>query len=80
MFFCGRSLGGGRKIPLTASLTLAMMFVSLFFLTISGENPILPAYVRSFTVQDRDCYLNQLTLMDETRLAGLYSLEGWTIW
>ncbi len=31
MFFCGRSLGGGRKIPLTASLTLAMKSVSLFF-------------------------------------------------
>ncbi len=30
-FFCGRSLGGGRKIPLTASLTLAMKSVSLFF-------------------------------------------------
>ncbi len=29
--FCGRSLGGGRKIPLTASLTLAMKSVSLFF-------------------------------------------------
>ncbi len=31
MFFCGRSLGGGRNIPLTASLTLAMKSVSLFF-------------------------------------------------
>ncbi len=30
-FFCGRSLGGSRKIPLTASLTLAMKSVSLFF-------------------------------------------------
>ncbi len=29
--FCGRSLAGGRKIPLTASLTLAIMSVSLFF-------------------------------------------------
>ncbi len=30
-FFCGRSLGGGRKVPLTASLTLAVKFVSSFF-------------------------------------------------
>ncbi len=30
-FFGGRSLAGGRKIPLTASLTLAVKFVSLFF-------------------------------------------------
>ncbi len=74
MFFCVRSLGGGRKIPLTASLTLAMKFVSLFFLTISGENPILPAYVRSLTVQDHDWYLKKITLTDETRLADLYSL------
>ncbi len=29
--FCARSLGGGRKSPLTASLTLAVKFVSLFF-------------------------------------------------
>ncbi len=31
------------------------------FLTISGENQILPAYVRSLTVQDCDWYLNKLT-------------------
>ncbi len=30
-FFCGRSLAGGRKSPLTASLTLAMKSLSLFF-------------------------------------------------
>ncbi len=55
-FFCGRSLGGGRKIPLTASLRLAMKSVSLFFLTITGEIPILPAYVRAaylHTARDR---------------------------
>ncbi len=55
-FFCGRSLGGGRKIPLTASLTLAMKSVKLVFLSITWEIPILPAYVRAaylHTVQDR---------------------------
>ncbi len=58
-FFCGRGLGGGKvKIPLNASLTLDMKFVSLFFLTMTGENLILPAYVRALTVQDHDCYLN----------------------
>ncbi len=39
------------------------------FLTITGEIQILPAYVRSLTVRDRDCYLKRLTLTDETRLA-----------
>ncbi len=31
VFFCGRSLAGGRKSPLTASLTLAVKFVRVFF-------------------------------------------------
>ncbi len=35
----------------------------------AGENPILPAYVRSLTLQDHDCYLNKLTLTDKIRLA-----------
>ncbi len=30
-FFCGWSLAGVRNIPLTASLTLAVKFVNLFF-------------------------------------------------
>ncbi len=79
-FFCGRSLAGGRNTPLTASLTLAMKFVRLFFLTITGENLIVPAYVRSRTVRDRDCDLKRLTLMVETRLADPHtlSLKGWT--
>ncbi len=68
-FFCGRSLGGGRKIPLTSSLTLAMKSVSLFILTITGKIQILPAYIRPLTVRDCDCYLKRLTLTDETRLA-----------
>ncbi len=72
--FCGRSLAGGRKSPLTASLMLAMKFFSLFFLTITGEIPILPAYVRSLTVRDHDCYLKSLTLTDETRLGDPHTL------
>ncbi len=82
MFLCGRSLGGGRKSPLTASLTLAMKSVSLFFLTITGEIQILPVYVRSLTVRDHDCYLKRLTLTDEIRLADphMLLLKGWTIW
>ncbi len=56
------------KIPLTTSTMLAVKFVR-FFLTMTGENPILPEYVRSLTVQDLDCYLNKLILTDETRLA-----------
>ncbi len=76
MFFCGRSLAGGRKSPLTASLMLAVKSVSLFFLTITGEIQILPAYVRSLTVRDRDCYLKMLTLTDEPRLADPHSKDG----
>ncbi len=45
------------------------------FLIITGEIPILLAYVRySCTVQDRDCYLKRLTLTDETRLADPHTL------
>ncbi len=62
------------KIPLTASLRLATKFVSLFFSTITEEIQILPAYVRSLTVRDHDCYLKRLTLTDETRLAKPYTL------
>ncbi len=40
----------------------------------TGENLILPAYVRSLTVRDRDFYLKRLTLMDKTRLADPYTL------
>ncbi len=46
MFFCGQSLAGGRKSP-----------PPLSFLTITGEILILPAYVRSLTVRECDCYL-----------------------
>ncbi len=54
---------------------LAMKFFSLFFLTITGEIPILPAYVRSgTTVRDHDCYLKSLTLTDETRLGDPHTL------
>ncbi len=73
-FFCGRSLAGGRNSTLTASLTIAVKFVSLFFLTITGEVQILPAYVRSLTVRDHDCYLIKLPLTDETRLADPHTL------
>ncbi len=48
--FLWRSLAGGRKSPLTASLTLAVKSVSLF-LTITGQIQIQPAYVRSLTVR-----------------------------
>ncbi len=37
-----------------------MKFVSLFLLTMTGENQILPTYIRSLTVQDHACYLNKL--------------------
>ncbi len=37
-FFCGRSLAGGRKSPLTASLMLAVKFVSLFFFNNNWRN------------------------------------------
>ncbi len=49
---------------------LGMKCVSLFILTVIGEISILPAYVRSLMVRDRDCYLKRLTLTDETRLAA----------
>ncbi len=52
-------------------------------LTITGEIPIwIPAYVRSLTVRDRDCYLKRLTLTDETRSADphMLLLKRWTIW
>ncbi len=55
---------------------LAVKFISLFFfLTISGEIPILSAYVRSLTVWDRDYYLKRLTSIDETRLADPHTLS-----
>ncbi len=52
------------------------------FLIITGEIPIVPAYVRyRSTVQDRDCYLKRLTLTDETRVADPHTLllKEWTI-
>ncbi len=42
----------------------------------AGENLILPAYVRSLTVQDHDCYLNKLTLTDKIRLADPMLMDG----
>ncbi len=56
--------------------------LACFFLTITGEIPSLPAYVRSLTVWDRNSYLKRLTLTDETRLADPHTLllKGWTIW
>ncbi len=48
----------------------------LVFLTITGEIQILPAYIRSLTARDRDCYLKMLTLTDEPRLADPHSKDG----
>ncbi len=48
--FLWRGLAGGRKSPLTASLTLAVKSVSML-LTITGQIQIQPAYVRSLTVR-----------------------------
>ncbi len=55
---------------------LLVFFDDLFF-DVFFENLILPAYVRSLTVQDHDHYLNKLTLMDEIRLADP-AFKGWT--
>ncbi len=46
----------------------------LVFLTITGEIQILPAYERSHTIQDCDCYLKRFILTDETRLADPHTL------
>ncbi len=45
-FVCGRSLAGGWKIPLTASLTLAMKSVSLFFFYNNWRNSDLTYIVK----------------------------------
>ncbi len=50
------SLGGGSKSPLTASLMLAMKFVSLFFFLLV-EKIRFYLHIRSLTVQDLGCYL-----------------------
>ncbi len=76
MFFCGRSLAGGRKSPLTTSPNASYEVCKLVFLTITGEIQILPAYVRSLTARDHDCYLKMLTLTDEPRLADPHSKDG----
>ncbi len=72
--FCGRSLGGSRKITLTALLTLAMKCFSLLWLEKQWLEKIVPAYVRSLTVWDHNCYLKRLTLMAETRSVDPYTL------
>ncbi len=73
----GGAYVGGRTIPLHDFTNANYEVCLLVFLTISGENQILPAYVRSLTVQDHDCYLNKLTLTDEIRLADP-AFKGWT--
>ncbi len=57
-FFCGRSLGGGRKIPLTASLTLAMKSQLVFNNSLINSN-FIPAYCPG------PRYLKRLSLTDE---------------
>ncbi len=70
-FFCGRGLAGGRKSPLTASLTLAVKFVSLFFNN-NWINSDLTSICK--VTHGHDCYLKRITLTDETRLADPHTL------
>ncbi len=61
-------------------LTNAKLWSLLACFTMTGENPILPAYVRSLTFRDRNCYLKRLNFNGRNQIGRpVHALKhGWS--
>ncbi len=80
-FFCGRSLGGGRKIPLTASLTLAMKSVSFFFNS-NWRNSDFTCICKVTHCPGPRLLFEKVNFNGRNQIGRAHTLllKGWTIW